>query len=56
MAILDILTLKLLENEAQFRDTTLKFLENFLAHTSLNSTLSLIPCPGDDNKREPEMD
>ena len=42
MAILDILTLKLIENEAQFRDTTLKFLHKFLGNTSLKSTLSLI--------------
>ena len=42
MAILDTLTLKLLENNAEFWDTTNQILENFLGQTSLKSTLSLI--------------
>ena len=42
MAILDIFTLKLLENETVFWDTTVQNEENFLGQTSLKSTLSLI--------------
>ena len=42
MAILDICTLKLLENETVFWDTTVQNEENFLGQTSLKSTLSLI--------------
>ena len=42
MAILDTLTLKLPENEAEFWDTTIKILKNFFGQTTLKSTLSLI--------------
>ena len=42
MAILDTLTLKLLENETEFWDTTTEILENFLVQTSLKFMLSLI--------------
>ena len=42
MAILDTLTLKLLEYETEFWDTTTQILGNFLAQTSLKFMLSLI--------------
>ena len=41
MAILDTLTLKLLENETEFWNTTTEILENFLVQTSLKFMLSL---------------